>query len=528
MKKHFITLISIVTLVQGLYAQSGNPSTPPGPALPPRPTPSVLIMNLDGPSGSLRSEELSLKDNQQYQFNIDAGSAQRVVIEIVVIDNQYPGNTYEIFETDDGFSNLTSMKRFYYPSTYRYESYQSNGKLVLKIKTGGRQGGPQGRPNSRNFRVDYSTSSEPLNDFSQNSSVTIGAHTQVPNLTVSDPVYKSMGDNLFQNNVLWDNANLLLKSGANRQLGFDANNICSSSGLSLTAKESDLKLNSDRSLIRLNSVFGFDFSLKNKPSVFKIYHSGNIGINNPSTTDALINGKINGKQWEGYLNFSDSSGDYGVNIGNGGGALGNNWFPSISGRTIDRSSALYLLGDYRGTSTGGRGILVLDGRFGNTSAPATQKVIEFRSGYDNRLGHITGDGSLVMKGTIKAKAVKVTAQTADFVFEEDYNLRTLKEVEQFIRDNKHLPDIPSAAQMEEDGVNVAEMNKLLLQKIEELTLYTISQEKQLQGVETLRKENEGLKAEVNKIRKLHREEMKKMERELAAIKALLLRVSPNP
>jgi len=85
---------------------------------------------------------------------------------------------------------------------------------------------------------------------------------------------------------------------------------------------------------------------------------------------------------------------------------------------------------------------------------------------------------LDVNGTIRANEIKVTAQTADFVFEPNYNLRPLNEVEAFVKNNKHLPEIPSAKQMEADGVNVAEMNKLLLQKVEELTLYLIQMKKQ--------------------------------------------------
>jgi len=86
---------------------------------------------------------------------------------------------------------------------------------------------------------------------------------------------------------------------------------------------------------------------------------------------------------------------------------------------------------------------------------------------------------LDVKGIINASEIQVTAQTADFVFEPDYNLRPLDEVEAFVKENKHLPEIPSAKQMEAEGVNVAEMNKLLLQKVEELTLYVIEQEKEI-------------------------------------------------
>jgi hypothetical protein len=89
-----------------------------------------------------------------------------------------------------------------------------------------------------------------------------------------------------------------------------------------------------------------------------------------------------------------------------------------------------------------------------------------------------------MKGILTASEVRIEVQTADFVFETDYELRPLNEVETYIKNNRHLPDVPSAAQMKEDGVGVVEMNKLLLQKIEELTLYIIGQEKRILELET--------------------------------------------
>jgi hypothetical protein len=83
---------------------------------------------------------------------------------------------------------------------------------------------------------------------------------------------------------------------------------------------------------------------------------------------------------------------------------------------------------------------------------------------------------------IEAKEIKVTTTpTADFVFEEDYNLPKLEEVEKHIKEKKHLPEIASAKQMEKEGVNVGEFQIKLLQKIEELTLYTIEQNKKIEA-----------------------------------------------
>ena len=72
-----------------------------------------------------------------------------------------------------------------------------------------------------------------------------------------------------------------------------------------------------------------------------------------------------------------------------------------------------------------------------------------------------------------------TTPTADFVFAENYNLPKLEEVEKHIKEKKHLPEIASAAEMEKEGVNVGEFQIKLLQKIEELTLYSIEQNRLL-------------------------------------------------
>ena len=90
---------------------------------------------------------------------------------------------------------------------------------------------------------------------------------------------------------------------------------------------------------------------------------------------------------------------------------------------------------------------------------------------------------LAVNGSIRAKEIKVETGWADFVFEDTYNLPTLKEVEQHIKDKGHLQDIPSAQEVSENGILLGEMNSKLLQKIEELTLYTIEQEKRIQALE---------------------------------------------
>jgi len=109
------------------------------------------------------------------------------------------------------------------------------------------------------------------------------------------------------------------------------------------------------------------------------------------------------------------------------------------------------------------------------------------------IGTLSPQAKLDVKGTIRAKEVKIemgAGEGADFVFESDYNLKPLSEVEAFVRENKHLPEIPSAKQMQAEGLNVNEMQIKLLQKVEELTLYVIEQQKQLEEQKGKNKELE--------------------------------------
>lgn len=102
---------------------------------------------------------------------------------------------------------------------------------------------------------------------------------------------------------------------------------------------------------------------------------------------------------------------------------------------------------------------------------------------------------LAVGGDIIARKIKVaiegTSEWNDKVFEEDYSLMDLELVEEFTKENKHLPGIPSAEEVVVNGIDVGAMDAMLLGKIEELTLYMID----------LKKENEALKAMVEQLKK---------------------------
>src|SRR5690606_31385146 len=98
------------------------------------------------------------------------------------------------------------------------------------------------------------------------------------------------------------------------------------------------------------------------------------------------------------------------------------------------------------------------------------------------IGTTTPDEKLSVNGKIHAKEVRVDLiGWPDYVFNKDYNLPTLKEVEEHIKTNGHLINIPNAKDVEEKGILLGEMNAKLLEKIEELTLYTIQQQKELEA-----------------------------------------------
>lgn len=112
----------------------------------------------------------------------------------------------------------------------------------------------------------------------------------------------------------------------------------------------------------------------------------------------------------------------------------------------------------------------------------------------------TNDYKLFVEKGLLTEKVKVAIYTSgdwyDHVFSNEYKLRSLNDVEQFIKENKHLPDIPSAEEVVQNGLDLGKMDGKLLQKIEELTLYMIDQKKELA---LLKKENADLKNEVKKI-----------------------------
>jgi hypothetical protein len=105
---------------------------------------------------------------------------------------------------------------------------------------------------------------------------------------------------------------------------------------------------------------------------------------------------------------------------------------------------------------------------------------------------------LDVSGNIRANKLVVNTTGADYVFNDGYRLRSLAQLESYINQNKHLPGIEPAKKMQEEGMSVGETQTKLLEKIEELTLYVIDQNKKLEELSKINKQLEQKNAEIEK------------------------------
>ncbi len=122
---------------------------------------------------------------------------------------------------------------------------------------------------------------------------------------------------------------------------------------------------------------------------------------------------------------------------------------------------------------------------GNTNPQAKLHVNGSVIISENSVVTPAGYNLYVENGILTEKVkVELSSNWSDFVFEKDYALMSLPQLEKYINTYKHLPDIPTAKQVKEEGINLGEMDAKLLQKVEELTLYIIEQQKQIEELKT--------------------------------------------
>ncbi|MFY7908334.1 MAG: hypothetical protein ACOVO2_02220 [Emticicia sp.] len=152
-------------------------------------------------------------------------------------------------------------------------------------------------------------------------------------------------------------------------------------------------------------------------------------------------------------------------------------FNGYNGTSFQTSSAIRSLTTELWNSAG-RGSYL---SFHTTNAGSTSMSERLRIDDNGNvgIGTTTPDNKLDVLGIIRANEVIVETGWADYVFQKDYKLKPLSEVEAFIKENKHLPSVPSAAKIQEKGAHVAELMTKMMEKIEELTLYSIDQKKEI-------------------------------------------------
>ncbi|RFS19339.1 hypothetical protein DVR12_24220 [Chitinophaga silvatica] len=168
-----------------------------------------------------------------------------------------------------------------------------------------------------------------------------------------------------------------------------------------------------------------------------------------------------------------------LEIGNGPVWTTNNWNKAIR---LSYDGAIEFPGTTKtfGMGTKESSFYFFSGNTDGTGAADYYMVADGTSGNVAIGGRPVSNYKLVVDGSLGARKVKIQQGTwSDYVFHENYKLLSLPETEEFIKSNKHLPDVPSEAEVKREGVDVGEMNKILLQKIEELTLHIIKLNKDL-------------------------------------------------
>jgi len=204
------------------------------------------------------------------------------------------------------------------------------------------------------------------------------------------------------------------------------------------------------------------------------YINGNLyayGTNNNIENGLSIYGTTQQNRTSIWIHKNEASGLNGMRIGSCG-------YNNYTDLTID-ASAIYLNGAY--------GAKFMEMHSTNTKVFTDLEVT----------GKIKCHDELEVAEVLKANQIKAQDinvdmnNAADYVFDENYNLRSLSDVESFVKENKHLPGVPSAAEMAEKGMSMSQMSNLLLEKVEELTLHMIE----------LEKENKALKNRVEMLEK---------------------------
>ncbi|MCC9073590.1 tail fiber protein [Flavobacterium sp. F-65] len=253
----------------------------------------------------------------------------------------------------------------------------------------------------------------------------------------------------------------------------------------------NLKINGNGNSYILNGNLGI--GIPNPVSKLTLLGSLTInsGLTNASTRPIISSGTLSNGEIRGYNAANPLADDGFLRLSAGGGTNNVKSYIDLSGYSTQSDMYANIV-----MGTGGRERMRIDSN-GNVG-----------------IGTTNPDEKLTVNGKIHAQEVRIDLQSPmtvpDYVFANDYKLKSLQEVEEFIKENSHLPEIPSAKEIEKNGFMLAEMNMSLLKKIEELTLYSIEQSKKILIIE---KQNERLEIENQAFKSLS-ERLSKLENQL--------------
>jgi hypothetical protein len=233
-------------------------------------------------------------------------------------------------------------------------------------------------------------------------------------------------------------------------------------------------------------VIGNGASTGTANNALTVLKNGFIGISTATPEDLLQVGKQISKAVIGSA--------YGTNLGNGTSYLGFNasrqntttWSTATDG-TNNGGSLIYgdASGGIRFATIANTGATNQTGIADATIKSNVKLLIQANGnvGIGTDLISNTANYKLSVNGDVRAKKIVVENTWADFVFDKNYKLSTLKEIEEYISVNGHLPEMPTAKEIETNGADLGELVKLQMQKIEELTLFVIEQNKRIELLE---------------------------------------------
>ncbi len=407
--------------------------------------------------------------------------------DVITLTSGYIDNMNEVWNVSGPVTNKALVITYSIGTESNYDfftinSVDDNGNVVsLLVKTSGTRSGTvvTTLPNGRAQIVFTSDGSA---CYASNPSVYSGINVSiaVENPVVNNNSMQVMGNAYINSRVgigtTTPTKKLEIVEGVGGRFSFSAVNCTSGYEIAQTIDDAGYKLNIG------TTVRDYRIAIAGSDK-FMITAGGIVGIGTttPLASSKLdVNGEIRSNLNSSTSNIRMVSGGYGcmlrndalntyLLLTNNGDANGgwNNLRPLY----VNNASGDVYLANEKFKIAHSTGNVIASGKMGIGLIDAASK-----------LAVSPADELLTVNGTIHAKEVKVdlTGSLADYVFDPTYTLMPLHQVEQFVKTNNHLPEIPSAAEISKNGMNMGEMQNKLLQKVEELTLYVIEQQKQIE------------------------------------------------